>query len=209
MGKRKAKARNNPRYEAFAREFMVDLNATKAAIRAGYSAKTAHTQGPRLLQIVEVQTLIEGLQAQNRAANTDLRSRIERELEIIAFADIGEVLTSDNDGKVVVRPIEGLKPEVRRTIESITQVTTEKSVNRRRVQYGAEGSGDDGGDYKETTIESIRLGVKQHSKLTAIQMLIDLHGLAAPKKVDATLNNAPAKQRLAARLEQLAKRLPG
>lgn len=44
---------------AFAREYAVDKNATRAAIRAGYSAKTAHSAGPRLLENVGVRAEIE------------------------------------------------------------------------------------------------------------------------------------------------------
>jgi phage terminase small subunit len=38
-----------PKQEAFVREYLIDLNATQAAIRAGYSAKTANRIGPELL----------------------------------------------------------------------------------------------------------------------------------------------------------------
>lgn len=43
-----------PKQEAFVREYLLDLNATQAAIRAGYSAKTAEQQGSRLLRNVQV-----------------------------------------------------------------------------------------------------------------------------------------------------------
>src|SRR5215218_6801474 len=39
----------NERQRRFVAEYLIDLNATQAAIRAGYSAKTALQQGPRLL----------------------------------------------------------------------------------------------------------------------------------------------------------------
>ena len=45
MSKRKLTARQ----EKFIDEYLIDLNATQAALRAGYSAKTAHSCGPRLL----------------------------------------------------------------------------------------------------------------------------------------------------------------
>ncbi len=48
-----------PKQEAFAREYAIDKNATQAAIRAGYSAKTAYSQGQRLLKDVEVRAEIE------------------------------------------------------------------------------------------------------------------------------------------------------
>lgn len=44
---------------AFMDEYMVDLNATQAAIRAGYSEKTARSQGNRLLTNVDILARIE------------------------------------------------------------------------------------------------------------------------------------------------------
>ena len=58
----------------FAEEFMVDMNATAAARRAGYSEKTAHVQGPRLLGNVAVAARIAELQdktAQRLEVTTD------------------------------------------------------------------------------------------------------------------------------------------
>lgn len=55
----------------FCEEFIIDLNATKAAERAGYSAKTAYSQGQRLLKNVEVQKLIHELKAV-RSAETKI-----------------------------------------------------------------------------------------------------------------------------------------
>mgnify|MGYP003368636765 CR=1 FL=1 len=49
----------NDRQKRFADEYIVDLNATQAAIRAGYSEKTARSQGQRLLTNVDVQSYIE------------------------------------------------------------------------------------------------------------------------------------------------------
>jgi phage terminase small subunit len=42
----------------FAEEYLIDLNATQATIRAGYSEKTAYSQCERLLRNVEVQAAI-------------------------------------------------------------------------------------------------------------------------------------------------------
>lgn len=57
-----------PKQETFVREYLIDLNATQAAIRAGYSAKTAEQQGPRLLGNVRV----------SAAISKAMRERIER-----------------------------------------------------------------------------------------------------------------------------------
>lgn len=45
----------------FCEEYIVDCNATQAAIRAGYSKKTAYSMGQRLLKNVEVQSYIDEL----------------------------------------------------------------------------------------------------------------------------------------------------
>lgn len=48
-----------PKQATFAREYAIDKNATQAAIRAGYSAKTAKQQGQRLLTNVDVRAEVE------------------------------------------------------------------------------------------------------------------------------------------------------
>lgn len=57
--------------EAFIREYLVDLNATQAAIRAGYSARTARAQGNRLLTNADVAAAVEAAK-QERAQRTEL-----------------------------------------------------------------------------------------------------------------------------------------
>ncbi|MCZ3380401.1 terminase small subunit [Rhizobium sp. AG207R] len=56
---------------AFVREYLIDLNATQASIRAGYSAKTAAEQSSRLLRNVKVAAAISAAQ-KLRAQRTDI-----------------------------------------------------------------------------------------------------------------------------------------
>lgn len=49
----------NERQKRFIDEYIIDINATQAAIRAGYSERTAYSQGQRLLKNVEIQAAIE------------------------------------------------------------------------------------------------------------------------------------------------------
>lgn len=53
-----------PKQDRFCEEYLVDLNATQAAIRAGYSQKTAGSQGERLLRNVEISAKVAALKAQ-------------------------------------------------------------------------------------------------------------------------------------------------
>ena len=59
-----------PKQAWFVEEYLIDLNATQAAIRAGYSAKTAEAQASRLLRNVKVQAAI-------RAAQGERAERVE------------------------------------------------------------------------------------------------------------------------------------
>ena len=62
----------SPRREAFAAEYLKDLNATRAAIRAGYSAKTASSIGARLLADAGVARAVEaGMAARARRTEID------------------------------------------------------------------------------------------------------------------------------------------
>ncbi len=61
----------NEKRRRFVEEYLIDLNATQAAIRAGYSEKTARSQGQRLLTNVDIATAIDA-GAQKAAKRADL-----------------------------------------------------------------------------------------------------------------------------------------
>jgi len=63
-----------PKKHQFALEYLKDLNATQAAIRAGYSKKTAHSQGPRLLEDVDIRAEIDKAN-QKRANKADISAQ--------------------------------------------------------------------------------------------------------------------------------------
>jgi phage terminase small subunit len=73
----------NPKQQRFVEEYVVDLNATQAAIRAGYSSDTAYSQGQRLLKHVEVaQAIADGSQ------KTTTRLQLTAELVLNGLLDI-------------------------------------------------------------------------------------------------------------------------
>lgn len=73
--------------ELFCQEYLVDLNATQAAIRAGYSKNGAGAQGSRLLSYPVIQKRIEELKAQRVQRVQVDQDRIVQELVHISFAD--------------------------------------------------------------------------------------------------------------------------
>lgn len=71
---------------------MIDLNATQAAIRAGYSAKTANEQGARLLANVSIRARIDAAiaeQSRRTGINADV---VVRELARIGRLNAGKVI---------------------------------------------------------------------------------------------------------------------
>jgi len=81
--------------EMFCREYLVDLNATQAAIRAGYSPKTANEQGARLLANVSVQIRIAELKARrNDRVDVDADYVLKRLFEIDQM-DVIDIMTDD------------------------------------------------------------------------------------------------------------------
>lgn len=57
--------------ERFIEEYLIDLNATQASIRAGYSEKNADVQGPRLLGNVGIHARIEAAKGE-RSERTEI-----------------------------------------------------------------------------------------------------------------------------------------
>ena len=73
-----------PKQQRFVDEYLVDLNATQAAIRAGYSAKTANEQGNRLLANVSVQKAIqEAMSARSERTKIDQDYVVNNLVEVV------------------------------------------------------------------------------------------------------------------------------
>ena len=91
----------NAKQEMFCREYIVDLNATQAAIRAGYSEKTANNQVGRLLVNVGIQARIEELKAaRNEDVKIDANYVLKRLVEIDSM-DVLDILMPDGSVKAV------------------------------------------------------------------------------------------------------------
>lgn len=81
----------------FVEEYLIDLNATQACIRAGYSSKTAMEQGYQLLQKTSVQEAIAESMAERSKRTGINQDRIVQELARIAFVKITDVVDSDGE----------------------------------------------------------------------------------------------------------------
>jgi phage terminase small subunit len=85
--------------ELFVAEYLVDLNATKAAIAAGYSRDTAESAGSRLLTNVKVCREIALKQGQRLQKLEVTADRVLQEIAKIAFLDPRKLFESDGSLK--------------------------------------------------------------------------------------------------------------
>lgn len=105
----------NERQQLFVREYLVDLNATQAAIRAGYSVKTAGSQGFDLLKKPEIQEMVQAAY-QKRAEKVELSAeQVLREIKLAAFLDPIELFADDG----TLKPLREMPEHARRAIAGI------------------------------------------------------------------------------------------
>lgn len=100
---RKPRATVTDQQQRFVSEYLIDLNATQASIRAGYSARNADKISSQLMGKPRVREAIE-LAMQRRARRTEItQDRVLEELGRIAFFDLRKLYREDGSLK---RPTE-------------------------------------------------------------------------------------------------------
>lgn len=104
-----------PKQQRFVDEYLVDLNGTQAAIRAGYSGKTANEQAARLLAKASVKAAIDGAKAmRSERTRIDADHVLARLVEIDQL-DVIDIL--DNAGNLL--PIREWPKAWRQTISGV------------------------------------------------------------------------------------------
>lgn len=88
-----------PKQERFVAEYLIDLNATQAAIRAGYSEKTAYSSGHDNLKKPEVAAAIQAAMKAREQRTEITQDRVLQELARIAFFDIRRLYRDDGTMK--------------------------------------------------------------------------------------------------------------
>jgi len=97
-----AMAALTPQQARFVREYLGDLNATQAAIRAGYSARTADVQGPRLLGNARVAAAVAAGQKRIADRLEISAEKVLSEMAKIAFSNMQDYVSTDGEGGAFV-----------------------------------------------------------------------------------------------------------
>ena len=123
----------NDRQQAFVREYLVDLNASAAYRRAGYTSGNSDVNGPRLLGNAGVQAAVQEAY-QKRAAKVELTAeQVLREIKVAAFLDPLELFTADG----TLKPLNEMPEHARRAIAGleVEELYEGHGKNRKWIGY--------------------------------------------------------------------------
>jgi phage terminase small subunit len=81
-----------PKQARFVDEYLIDLNATQAAIRAGYSLRTAEKIGSENLKKPDVMHEIQSRTTERQEQTGITAERVLQEISLMAFYDVGDIL---------------------------------------------------------------------------------------------------------------------
>ena len=113
--------------QKFVDEYMIDCNATQAAIRAGYSEKTARQIGEQNLSKLDILSAIKARQAAERKKNIITFDRLLLENRAMALSNIDDYLTFDASG-VSIKDSRTLTRRQLSAISEVSETRTDKSV---------------------------------------------------------------------------------
>ena len=111
-----------PKQEMFCKEYLIDLNATQAAIRAGYSEKTARSVGQENLTKPDIQERVQQLM-EERSNRVQLEAdEVMWELKNILQADLANYIEINEDtGAIRARGFDDMPEGASRAIQSIEE----------------------------------------------------------------------------------------
>lgn len=138
----------------FCEEYMIDLNASQSAIRAGYSEDSAKEQGSRLLTNANIQEYISELKQSKSEELNISQNMVLKELMKVAFGDVKNYF--DDNGRLI--DINELENQISASIKSVT-VQQEKITS-------------DG----KSTFESSIKKIESYDKLKALEIINKMLG---------------------------------
>ena len=184
----------NDKQDRFVEEYIKTFNRTKAALAAGYSPKTAYSQGARLLKNVEIAKAVSDRLGEIAMTSDEVLMRVAK----IARGDIGDMLKVDGENVVIdlVAAMDEKKEKKTGLIKRITQRKLIKNVG-------------------DSVIEEVTTSLELHDPLTALQLLgknhrlfVDKTELSGPNDGAIELKNATeSTERIIGRLHKLAARI--
>ena len=169
----------NAKQEAFCREYIIDLNATQAAIRAGYSERTAQEQSSRLLSNVIVSDRVAELMRDRSSRVRIDADYVLKRLAEIDQMDVADILTEDGS----LKPIKDWPKVWRTTLSGLDVMTVFNS--------------------EEATTESVLKKIKWPDKVKNLELLgkhVNVNAFAEKKQEGGNEDLAQSISKLIDRL---------
>lgn len=167
------------RRRLFIDAYALEPNATRAAIAAGYSRKTAKNQGSRLLADANLRELIR-TKLDRASAIADISiERTLKEIARIAYADVRKLYNRDGS----LRPIHELDEDTAAQIAGV-EVEEHKLNLPASRQKNLELEDDEEGELERPAMLSITRKVRRFSKERALDMcmsVLGMHKTVAPQ----------------------------
>lgn len=151
-----------PKQEAFCREYLKDLNATQAAVRAGYSPNTACEIGNENLRKPNIVARIKALQAPMLEAHEVTQQRIMQELVGLAFSNLSDFIQTDKDGQSYI-DVANVPREV---MAALAQFEVIELPPVTEIHSGV-----------EIQRQMLKVKVKTYDKLKAMELMMKRFGL--------------------------------
>lgn len=105
----------------FCEEYIIDLNATQAAVRAGYSEDTARSIASENLSKPDIQEELSKLQLEISNKNGNLAQQVIDELKKIGFSNIQDYIEAGNE----VKDLSEIDPQKAAAVSSVKKSFTE------------------------------------------------------------------------------------
>lgn len=153
-------ARLTEKQARFVAEYLVDMNATEAAKRAGYSEKTAYSIGFENLRKPEIQEAIQAAKAERAKRTKITQDMVIRELAKVAFSngtDFARVVSTPTVTTIVDE--EGNPQQVIRPVQRVELVDTDQLSPEKRAAVAGIKEGKFG------------IEVKGYDKIKALELL--------------------------------------
>lgn len=149
------------------------FNATRAAIRAGYSAKTAHSAASRLLKNVKVQLYMAELKRPAQEKFKITRERVLQEMASLAFSNVMDFVTvCPQSGQAWIDISKCSREEAAALSKfEVTELPPQKMVE----------------DGEEVTREVLRTKISMYDKKPVLEMLAKREDLLKPDMVDVNI----------------------
>ncbi len=117
-----------PKQQRFVEEYLVDLNATRAAIDAGYSKKSARLIGCENITKPNIQEAIQKSKIERSERTKVTVDMVLKELATFGFSNIQDYLKHSQDDLAIFKSIDDMPENAARAIESIKVNTREGKI---------------------------------------------------------------------------------